>query len=394
MTGLNTEIELQHVCTRISVGLAMAVTPYISETGVTLIRNQNIKPNKFDDSSIVYVKHGFAASQTAKRVRGGDVVIVRTGANIGDACVVPEAFDGAQSFTTLIVSTDQRRLCPDYLAQFINSSFGRSEVERLMAGGGKGNLNSGVLRRFRIKLLPIHEQEHVAAVLSDWDTAIQKTEQLIAANERQRAAVIARLYALSDRNGTSLRFGGLLRESTEVGTSGRYARKLTVKLYGNGIVAKGEKRQGSDQTQYFVRRAGQLVYSKLDFLNGAFGIIPPELDGYESTLDLPAFDVAPTVNPVWLLGYLTRPTYYTRQVGLARGQRKARRVHPSDLLVSSIRVPPRKLQDQIASVLTASQREIALTQDLVDSFQAQKCGLMQKLLTGEWRLPSKEQEAV
>jgi type I restriction enzyme S subunit len=223
-------------------------------------------------------------------------------------------------------------------------------------------------------------------MLECWDTAIEKTEQLIAAKELHRDALIQRLYSLSDSHGEPSRFCGLLKESMETGSSGRHAKKITVKLYGKGVLAKEEKRQGSEQTQYFVRRVGQFIYSKLDFLNGAFGIIPPELDGYESTLDLPAFDIAPTVNPVWLSGYLTRPTYYTRQVGLARGQRKARRVHPSDLLASSLQVPPRDLQDRVAAILTSSQCDIDKSKRLLESLKTQKRGLMQKLLTGQWLL--------
>ena len=247
----------------------------------------------------------------------------------------------------------------------------------------------GVSRFADLELpFPPHQvQIRIAEILKTWDTAIQKTEQLIAAKERHRDALIARLYALSDSRGRPSHFRELLEESTETGSSGRHAKKITVKLYGKGVLAKDEKRRGSEQTQYFVRRAGQLIYSKLDFLNGAFGIVPPELDGYESTLDLPAFDIAPTVNAFWLLGYLTRPAYYRRQVGLARGQRKARRVHPSDLLALSLRVPPRDLQDRIAGILSLSQCDIDESRRLLDLLKTQKRGLMQKLLTGQWRLP-------
>ncbi|MCB8953132.1 MAG: hypothetical protein H6650_14090 [Ardenticatenales bacterium] len=59
---------------------------------------------------------------------------------------------------------------------------------------------------------------------------------------------------------------------------------------------KEDKGQGSKNTQYYKRKAGQFIYSKLDFLNCAFGIIPEYLDGFQSTLDLPCFDIAPQVN--------------------------------------------------------------------------------------------------
>lgn len=237
------------------------------------------------------------------------------------------------------------------------------------------------------------EQEAIGEALGCWDAAIEKTKQLITAKLHWHSSLTARLYALSNRKGQLKRFCDLLTESTEVGSSGRHAKKITVKLYGKGVLAKEEKREGSEKTQYFVRRAGQLIYSKLDFLNGAFGVIPPELDGYESTLDLPAFDIASSINSVWLLCYLTRLDYYTRQLGLARGQRKARRVHPSDWLASTIFVPSRALQDQIAQALSNSRNDIDKTKQLLKSLQIQKRGLMQKLLTGQWRIkPSSSKE--
>lgn len=134
------EVELMEVCSKVGVGLAMAVTPYVVGSGVTLIRNQNIRPNRFDSSSLLYVDQKFAASHSSKTIRTNDVLVVRTGANIGDACVVPELFDGSHSFTTLVARPRQGLLSSRYLTQYINSQFGRSEVERLMAGGGKGNL--------------------------------------------------------------------------------------------------------------------------------------------------------------------------------------------------------------------------------------------------------------
>lgn len=283
---------------------------------------------------------------------------------------------------------DSAVLLPQFLACEIQSSRAKSYfLSCAKQTTNLASINSGQLKELPVLVPPLAEQRAIIDASARWDAAIQKTEQMIVAKERHRDALIQRLYVLSDSRGKELRFSELLNESAEAGSSGRHAKKITVKLYGKGVVAKEESRQGSERTQYFVRRAGQLIYSKLDFLNGAFGIVPPGLDGYESTLDLPSFNVAENVNSVWLLGFLTRPTYYSRQVGLARGQRKARRVHPSDLLASSLHVPPRTVQDRIAEILISLQYELETSRCLLESLKIQKRGLMQKLLTGQWRLP-------
>ena len=55
-------------------------------------------------------------------------------------------------------------------------------------------------------------------------------------------------------------------------------------------------------------------------------------------------------------------------------------------------MPPRDLQDRIADALLASESDIELSKRQVEALKTQKRGLMQKLLTGQWRLPVPEQE--
>src|ERR1700736_4441985 len=57
-----------------------------------------------------------------------------------------------------------------------------------------------------------------------------------------------------------------LTESRVLGSTGNVAKKITVKLWGKGVFEKGESIKGSENTQYYKRRAGQFIYSKLDFL--------------------------------------------------------------------------------------------------------------------------------
>jgi type I restriction enzyme S subunit len=400
MTAPLNTVELGQVCTKIGVGLAMAVTPFMTESGVKLIRNQNIRPNRFDDSSVVYLDPEFAAIQRNKTVRENDVVIVRTGANIGDACVVPKTFDGSQSFTTLLARPDKEQLHPHFLAQFVNSDFGRSEVERLMAGGGKGNLNSGELERFRITLLPIEEQVRVADVLLCWDSAIEAAEQLIAAKEEHYAHELSRLISRGHHPRSHVAppahvgvLGDLLVESREPDAENNPAKRLTVRLHLQGVEARGVRGTESDgATAYFRRRAGQLIYGKQNIFRGAIGIIPPELDGYTSSQDLPAFDISSEVDPQWLYYWLSRKGFYKTLESLAAGS-GSKRLHPNELFGVRVDLPPLGTQTAIARYLNALREEIALLDQSVDAIKQQKRGLMQKLLTGQWRVKVPETEA-
>jgi type I restriction enzyme, S subunit len=275
-----------------------------------------------------------------------------------------------------------------WLNAVLSSPTYREQLSELATGSSKSmqNISKTSFVALEVPAPVLAEQRRIVRVLDAADRLVEATSALLEQRLVHHEQVVRQLYDLSDQKGKKAAIGTLLSESRIQGRWGDSARKLSVKLYGKGVVAKVEKLRGSDKTRYYIRSSGQLIYSKLDFLNGAIGIVPERLDGYESTPDLPAFDIDRSANPKWLLGYLTRPNYYQARVDIARGQRIARRVNPGDLLATEIRVPPRELQDRIADALQASDDIVELLTRLCDLLLHQKRGLMQKLLTGQWRL--------
>jgi type I restriction enzyme S subunit len=177
-----------------------------------------------------------------------------------------------------------------------------------------------------------------------------------------------------------MKIGELIRESRIKGGNGSDANKLTIRLYGRGIVASAD-RGGSEATNYFVRRAGQFAYSKLDCLNGAFGIIPPHLDGFQTTLDLPAFDFVGKVDPDWFLSTVARPSFYGRFKFAAIGSRKANRVPTDEFLATRLSIPPLSEQRAIGEVLSAVEGAVAKTKILIEIIAAAKHATMRELLT-------------
>ena len=177
-----------------------------------------------------------------------------------------------------------------------------------------------------------------------------------------------------------------LTESRIPGTNGAIAKKLTVKLWNKGVFEKREVHEGSESTTYYKRKSGQLIYSKLDFLNCAFGIIPDHLNDYESTQDLPCFDIS-NVDPYYLLTYVTQRNFYTHFGMIADGGRKARRVGPEDMLSFPLIYPSLPEQEKIAEILSAQDKLIALKEKLIEKKKLQKKALMQQLLTGKKRVP-------
>ena len=178
-----------------------------------------------------------------------------------------------------------------------------------------------------------------------------------------------------------------LRESRILGSTGVDAKKLTVKLWGKGVVEKKESISGSSNTRYYIRHAGQLMYGKLDFLHAAFGIVPKELDKYESTADSPAFDIIDG-NPKFLLESFLRKEFYLRNGQRANGSRKAKRIHEKDFLEMPILVPHKSEQTKIGNLINSLDKTITLHEEQHRQLERLKKALLQKMFADETGYPA------
>lgn len=276
-------------------------------------------------------------------------------------------------------------------------------------GAGRYKLNKAALQELAIILPPVHEQAAINALFREWNIAIEKTEQLIAAKERHYTHELSRLisqgqhprshvgnfaHELSERNrGKATILGDFLTESRDSDTEQDPAKRLTVRLHLQGIESRGVRGTESDgATTYFRRRSGQLIYGKQNIFRGAIGIIPPELDGYSSTQDLPSFDIDSGVDPQWFFYWLSRKSFYTTLESLAAGS-GSKRLHPDEFFKVPIILPDLATQTAIALYLNTLRAEIFTLGVYVEKLKEQKRGLMQKLLTGQWRVKLPETEA-
>lgn len=163
--------------------------------------------------------------------------------------------------------------------------------------------------------------------------------------------------------------GEFLTESRESGHKGDVAHKMTVKLWGKGVYEKNDA--GSANTQYFTRHAGQFIYSKLDFLNCAFGVVPEELESLETTADVPAFD-CDGVNPYFMFYTAIQSSFYEKNGMIADGSRKAKRIHSDTFLDMPFIVPSLEEQNKIVNLLSELDDILTLHQHKCDELKKLK----------------------
>jgi len=244
-----------------------------------------------------------------------------------------------------------------------------------------------------VDLPPLPEQHKIAEILRTWDEAIEKLEALRAANEGRYKALARRFFdpchpTFHGRPNTWREFelGGVFRERSQSGKEND--RLLSITMNG-GVIdrdAVGRKDTSTeDKSKYKLILPGDIGYNTMRMWQGVSGL--SALRGIIS----PAYTVVTPI-PNRILGRYAAHLFKSRRMvfdferysqGLTSDTWNLK--FPA---FSKIRVflPPIDDQEKMADTLDALTAEGAVIGKQVEALTRQKRGLMQKLLTGEWRV--------
>jgi type I restriction enzyme S subunit len=395
------KVRLSEVTERISVGLAISVTEYYCEMGTPLIRNQNICDGWFDKSDIIYIQNSFANSHKEKRIKSGDVLTVRTGSNIGQSCVVPFEFSGSHSFTTLVTTTIKSELLPEYLSFHLQSQLGRSEIERLQVGGGKGNLNSGHLESYVLEIPPIQNQKIICKLLDSWDRGIRQLSDLIAAKVHFKQGLMQQVLTGKRRfpefkgKWAKVRLDDVAEESSERNRGRLGTESVMAVTKAEGIVPMRERTIAADIDRYSMVRLNEFAYNPMRLNIGSIA----RWTGENAILVSPDYVVfrckthsedSNGIDPDFLDQYRRSSLWDSFVTSSGNGSVRVR-IYFEDLGRMKLDLPSLPEQLKIANFLLTIDREIELLRRELEAIKTQKKGLMQKLLTGQIRVHVKEE---
>ena len=255
---------------------------------------------------------------------------------------------------------------------------------------GQWRIHESDFERIIVKVPSVDEQTEIGTFLQQADNLALCNQKKLDKLYNIRAAMLEKMFPKGNENVPKVRFqefsgpwekhkvGDFLTESRIIGHTGLTAKKLTVKLWGKGVVEKSDVYGGSTHTQYYVRKAGQFMYGKLDFLHAAFGIVPDSLDGYESTLDSPAFDLS-GIDGRFLMNTVIQENFYLKNGMIANGSRKAKRIHADTFLEMDILVPDIEEQKKIGDYFSQLDKQISFAQLEISKLQNLKKALLEKM---------------
>jgi type I restriction enzyme S subunit len=168
------------------------------DSGVAVIRGQNITDDGHLTGGFVYVSEEFASSLGSARLLPGDIVLPHRGA-IGRAALVPEG-DYVMSTSLMRIRLDRTRAFPAYVRSYLCSDAGRQEILKFASTVGTPGIGQPLtsLRQIKVPLAPIEEQRRIAGVLGAVDDLIDLNVAQVASLTSLVQAEFERRYGQRD----------------------------------------------------------------------------------------------------------------------------------------------------------------------------------------------------
>ena len=109
------------------------------DNGVLLLRGQNVRPLSIDlTSNPVYISEEDAERLKENTIHYKDILIMRSGANVGQCAIYLEDSPAISMSDTLIIRSGS--LNPFFLAIFLNSRYGKALIERGKYGSAQPHI--------------------------------------------------------------------------------------------------------------------------------------------------------------------------------------------------------------------------------------------------------------
>lgn len=366
---------------------------------------------------IVGYTNTFESTSTKNVFSKGDVLFGKLRPYLRKFAQAP--FNGVCS-SEIWVMTPDNTVRKDFLYHLIQSDSFLDQANK-SCGTKMPRADWKVVSKYNFLLPPLVEQQKIAEVLSTVDKKIDLIDQKIAETEKLKTGLMQKLFSEGvgvqgengewqphtefQDNGLPMHWGFLKLGSVAKVTSGGTPSRKKASFWENGTIpwiTTGEVNFNC------ITNSSQKITDE-GLKNSAAKMFPPDtilmamygqgqtrgraaMLGIEASTNqaCAAIICSQKLNPHFCYHYLSSQYEKIRAIGNEGSQKNLNGQIIKDILIPC---PNSEEQEQIALVLSTVDEKITLLAKQKSETQQLKKGLMQKLLTGEWRVPVEETEA-
>ncbi|MGE8142830.1 restriction endonuclease subunit S [Novosphingobium sp. NPDC080210] len=355
---------------------------------------------------------------TGMQLRQGDLLLNRTNSPdlVGKVGIVREDTQAVFASYLVRLNVDRKQAEPEFVNFWLNTTIAQTALKRLSTRGvSQANINPTEFRKHcPLPLPPLPEQRKIAEILRTWDEAIEKLEALRAAKlQRHRALthslvfgtrqldrfhttdeVTPRRWFTLPASWTSKPIGKLAKEISERNADGTAHEVLSCSKY-EGFVRSLEyfKKQvfSADLSGYKKIWRGDFGFPSNHVEEGSIGLQNLTDVGVVSPIYTVFRFASDKVDNAYAYAVLKTGLYrHIFEVSTSASVDRRGSLRWSEFSKLPFPLPPLAEQQAIAEVLGTAQSDLDALNNEINLLTRQKRGLMQKLLTGEWRVQLEE----
>lgn len=262
-------------------------------------------------------------------------------------------------------------------------------------GAGRYKLTKQALENLPFLLPPLPEQRKIAELLRTWDEALEKLTALRAAKQDRFTGLTQQIMGRGGDFPQQWPLKALSAVSTPVRSKSKGDNHPVMTISAkSGFLMQSDKfardMAGQSVERYTLLHEGEFAYNKGNSKTAPYGCV--------FRLDRPTA-LVPFVYYCFALKSGLDPEFYEHLFAAGALNHQLSRLinsgvrndgllnlYSDDFYNCRVPVPPIDEQRKIARALTTAKQELALIDDEIEALTRQKRGLMQKLLTGEWRV--------
>jgi type I restriction enzyme, S subunit len=393
-------------CKKVSVGIVIQPAQYYTKEdfGIRAFRSTNVGEGRVNNRDWVYISKDGHKKNIKSELKIGDVLVIRSGAP-GTSCVVFEEYAGSNCIDLVFARPKKDIILPEYLCLFTNSDIGKKQIKATQGGLALKHFNVGAYKKLMINVPDLSDQFAITNLLCTWDQIIEKTERLIEAKER-RFLRLSNCYLfggnlLNTKSSKRTRWfsapehwkivsiGSMSKEINITNNSGESMPVLSCTKY-DGLVDSltyfDKQVFSMDTSNYKVVSKGQFAYATNHIEEGSIGYQSIYSKGLVSPM-YTVFKANPSIDDGYLYKVLKTSTYkHIFKVHTSASVDRRGSLRWKEFAKLPVPLPPADEQRKISGDLDVVRTEIDLLKNLLQAYRKQKRGLMQKLLTGQWRV--------
>lgn len=365
--------------------------------GIPFLTGKALATSGINYSKIDYITEEKHQAISKAHIQYEDVLFANRG-SIGTAAMVPKELDGGNIGPQVtLVRTKRERLLPQFLYYFFQSDLFFKQAYQVTAGSALAFFGLATTAKFKIPLPPLPEQRKIAEILTAWDEAIAKTEQLIAALQERKKGLMQRLLTPPSTAGQAgqVRFPGFDGEWEEI-----HLQEIAKVIMGQSPGSSAYNNVGiglpliQGNANISNRRTAPKVYTSKITKQCDIGdiILSVRAPVGETAISIHEACIGRGVCAIRATKCDSRFLYHLLVSNEQQWQRLAQgstftAINSTDIRRFLLSIPETlDEQKRIGLAFDTCDEEIELHQTQLVALQHQKKGLMQRLLTGEVRV--------